>query len=69
MDKTMSQLEFESIIQEKSGGKEDKIEVMCNSKVYAKKLNSSHLSADFYYLVLWKGYSEEKNIWEPALAI
>ncbi len=22
-----------------------------------------------YYLILWKGYPEEKNIWEPSLAV
>ena len=23
----------------------------------------------FYYLILWKSYPEEKNIWEPASAV
>ncbi len=23
----------------------------------------------FYYLVLWKGYPEDENTWEPSLAV
>lgn len=38
-----------------------------DSKVYANK-SESHLLG-LYYLVSWKGYLEEENIWEPVLAI
>ncbi len=24
---------------------------------------------DFYYLILWKGYSKEKNIWKPSMVV
>lgn len=36
--------------------------------VYVKKSKSSHLSG-LYYLVSWKNYQEEENIWELALAV
>lgn len=39
---------------------EYKVKAIWNSKVYAKKLNNGHLLG-VYYLVFWKGYSEEKN--------
>ena len=40
---------------------EYKVEAIRNSAVYANELESGHLPG-FYYLVLCKGYSEEKNI-------
>lgn len=45
----------------KSDSKEYKIETICNSKVYAKKLDSGNLPG-FYYLVFWKSYLKEENI-------
>ena len=47
---------------------EYKVEAIWNSKVYAKKSESGHLPG-FYYLVSWKGYLKEENIWEPASAV
>ena len=45
-----------------AGNKEEnKVEAIWDSMVYAKKSKSGHLSS-FYYLVLWKRYSEEENI-------
>ena len=40
--------------------KEYKVKTIWDSAVYAKKLKSSQLPG-FYYLVVWKSYSEEKN--------
>ena len=37
------------------------MEAICNSAIYAKELESGHLS-EFYYLVSLKDYLEEKNI-------
>ena len=45
--------------------KEYKVEAIRDSAVYARESESGHLSG-FYYLVSWKGYPEEENIWEPA---
>ena len=44
-----------------------KIQVICDSMVYTKK-SIDYLSG-LYYLIFWKGYLEEKNIWEPTIAI
>ena len=35
--------------------------------IYAKE--SVRQLSELYYLVLWKGYSKKKNIWEPTSAI
>ena len=48
--------------------KEYKIKVIWDSAVYAIKLESGYLSK-FFYLVAWKDYHEEENIWEPVLAV
>lgn len=63
MNKTMPQIE-----QNKDNNKEYKVDAICKGKIYMKTQDSSYLS-DLYYLVSWKSYLEEKNIWEPALAI
>ncbi len=46
VDEIMSKLEFES----DDNGKEYEVEAIRNSEVYAKELDSGHLSG-FYYLV------------------
>ena len=43
--------------------KEYKIEAIIDSVVYTKEAKE-HLSG-LYYLVSWKGYSEEESTWEP----
>ena len=52
---------------EAGNNKEYKVENIWDSVVYIRELAEQLLR--FYYLVLWKGYPEEKNIWEPVLAI
>ena len=47
---------------------EYEVEVIWDSAVDANKLESGHLPS-LYYLVAWKGYLEEKNIWEPLSAV
>lgn len=61
-DKTF-QLELDE-----SNSEEYKVEAIWDSGVYAKESDSGHLSG-FYYLVLWKSYPEEENIWEPTLMV
>ena len=57
------QLEF------KAGNyKEYEFDDIWNSTIYAKESATGQLPR-LYYLVSWKSYSEEENIWEPALAI
>ena len=50
-----------------SNSKEYKVDDIWNSAVYAREL--AEQLPGLYTLVLWKGYPEEENIWEPALAI
>ena len=59
------QLDFEF----KAGNNEEyKVNGIQNSAVYAKESITGQLLR-LYYLVLWRDYPGEKNIWEPALAI
>ena len=48
--------------------KEYKMKVFEDNAVYANESKSCHLPG-LYYLVAWKGYCKEKNIWESLLAI
>ena len=45
-----------------------KIEAIRDSAVHMKESESGHLPG-LYYLVLWKRYPKEENIWEPASAV
>ncbi len=64
VDETTSRLKFES----DNNSEKYKVEAICDSKVYAKELDSGQLQG-LYYLVSWKSYLEEENTWEPASAV
>lgn len=53
---------------EEGNNKEYKVEVICYSKVYAKKSDSNYLLS-LYYCVSKKNYLEEVNTWKSVLAI
>ncbi len=57
------ELEFEA-----GGDKEYEIEAIIDSAMYNQQANSNQIPG-LYYLVLWKAYLEEENIWEPSLAV
>ena len=59
VDKWLAELELEA-----GDSKEYKIEAIWDSAVYASKSESGQLPG-LYYLVVWKGYPEEENTWEP----
>ena len=65
VDEKVRQMEFDNG-DDDSG--EYKVKAIRNSAVYARESESNHLPG-LYYLVLWKGYLEEKNTWELALAV
>ena len=46
---------------------EYKMKAIRDSAVYARE-SAGHLPG-LYYLLSWKRYPEEENIWEPALAV
>ena len=64
------QVNDENVAELNAGNKNKKyeVEVIWDSKIYARKLESGHLPG-LYYLLSWKGYLEEENIWEPDLAV
>ena len=57
------QLEFEA-----GNNKKYKVDGILENAVYAEESTIGQLP-EFYYLVSWKSYPEEKNTWEPILAI
>lgn len=48
--------------------KKYKIKDIWNNAVYTKEFKANHLSG-FYYLIFWKNYIKDKNIWEPILVV
>ena len=48
---------------EPGNDKEYEMEAILDSAVYTKEVDRHLL--ELYYLVAWKGYSEEENTWEP----
>ncbi len=57
------ELEFEA-----GGDKEYEVEVIFDSTVYGQQANSNQMPG-LYYLILWKGYPEEENTWEPSSTV
>ena len=55
-EKIAEQLEFEA----GSNNKEYKVEGICDSAVYIKESEASHLSG-LYYLLSWKSYPGDEN--------
>ena len=65
MNKKVRKMEFDA------GGNESgdyEVEAIRDNAVYARESESGHVLG-LYYLVSWKGYSDEENIWEPASAV
>ena len=62
MNNTQLDFEFEA-----DDDKEYEVNGIWDSAVYARESAGQLLG--FYYLVSWKGYPKEENIWEPASAI
>ncbi len=52
---------------EAGDNKEYEVEAIIDSTVYGQQANDQ--IPGLYYLVLWKGYPEEENTWEPSLAV
>ncbi len=67
VDKALSKSE-KDVEFEVGDNKEYKVETIINRAVYGQQANSNQMLG-LYYLVSWKGYLEEKNIWEPLLTV
>ena len=66
-DTTRKGREFSVLEFEPGDNKEYEVEAIQDNTVYAKKVDG-HLPG-LYYLVAWKGYSEEKSTWEPSSVV
>ena len=66
-DTTRKRREFSVPKFEPGNDKEYKVKAIQDSAVYAKEADGHLLG--LYYLVAWKGYSEEENTWEPSSAV
>lgn len=58
-DNIKNRQEFSLLEFEADNNKKYKVKVIQDSTIYAKEANKHLLK--LYYLVVWKGYSEEKN--------
>lgn len=47
--------------------KNPKVKSIIDSTIYGKKIENQLL--DLYFLVLWKGYIEEKSTWKSSVTI
>ena len=63
VDKKVTELDFEA-----GNSKKYKVEAIRDNIVYTNESESGH-PPGFYYLVAWKGYPEEENIWELSSAV
>ena len=66
-DTTKKEREFSVPEFEPGNDKEYEVEAIRDSTVYAKEADRHLLG--LYYLVAWKGYSEEESTWEPSLTV
>ena len=64
MDEEVRQMEFDA---SNNNSGEYKVEIIRNNAVYTRE-SEGHLSG-LYYLVSWKGYMEEENLWELVSAV
>ncbi len=53
---------------EAGDNKEYEVKAIIDSAVYGQQINNSQMPG-LYYLVLWNGYLEKENTWEPSLAV
>ena len=51
------------------GNKMNEVKAIIDSIVYGQQTNDNYQMPDFYYLVLWKGYPKEEDIWESSFAV
>ena len=63
VDENITELEFNA-----GNSKKYKVKVIENSMLYAMESKSGHLLG-LYYLVAWKDYFEEENIWKLFSAV
>ena len=68
LDKVLLDLEKELEFEARDN-KEYKVKAIVDSAIYSQQANDSNQMPGFYYLVLWKGYPKEENIWEPLLVV